>query len=226
MLLQDFIQVFSAAVVALFPVVNPIGNAFIVNNFLEGLDNSQRKSVVKQITIYCVCIGLGSLIIGRAILLLFGLSIPVIQLGGGLMICKTALGWLSDNNNRLNRERKERTINELDYENLQKDIFYPITFPIIMGSGTISVIFTLTANSLVEGDYSLTVMNYLAITLVILILCALVYFFLSNASKIVNKVGTSGNQIINKLIAFFTFCIGIQIALAGISKIFHINILE
>ncbi|MDR2123110.1 MAG: MarC family protein [Flavobacteriaceae bacterium] len=223
MIIQNFIHVFSAAIVALFPVVNPIGNAFIVNNFLEGLDDTQRKSVVKQITIYCVCIGLGSLIIGRLILFLFGLSIPVIQLGGGLMICKTALGWLSDNNKMKSGERKKQTMDRLDYENIQKDIFYPITFPIIMGSGSISVIFTLAASSMVEGNYSLTIMNYLIIALVILILCAMVYFFLSNASKIVNRIGTSGNQIINKLIAFFTFCIGIQIALTGIFKIFHIE---
>ncbi len=225
MTLQNFIHIFSSAMIALFPVVNPIGNAFIVNNFLEGLDDKHRKSVVKQITIYCVFIGIGSLLIGRVILLLFGLSIPVIQLGGGLMICKTALGWLSDNNRVKNRERKEQTISELNYANIQKDIFYPITFPIIMGSGSISVIFTLAANSLVEGDVSLTFLNYLVIALVILILCALVYFFLSNATRIVSRVGTVGNQIINKLLAFFTFCIGIQIALAGISKIFHIDIL-
>jgi MarC family membrane protein len=225
MSLQDFIQMFSSAIIALFPVVNPIGNAFIVNNFLEGLSHSQRKPIVKQITIYCIFIGIGSLLAGRLILLIFGLSIPVIQLGGGIIICKTALGWLSDTGKGKSKERKEQTINELDFENIRRDIFYPITFPIIMGSGSISVIFTLAANGLVESDVSLTLMNYLIIAFVILLLCALVYFFLSNASKIVNKIGTSGNQIINKLIAFFTFCIGIQIALAGISKIFHIDIL-
>ncbi|WP_128331578.1 MarC family protein [Apibacter sp. HY039] len=225
-MVQNFIHVFSAAMVALFPVVNPIGNAFIVNNFLEGLGEKQRKSVVKQITIYCLSIGLGSLLIGRLILLLFGLSIPVIQLGGGLMICKTALGWLSDGNNKgKSKEKKEKTINDLDNENIQKDIFYPITFPIIMGSGSISVIFTLTANSSIEENMYLTLINYLTIALVILVLCILVYFFLSNASKIVDKVGSSGNIIINKLIAFFTFCIGIQITLTGIFKIFHIDIM-
>ncbi|PQL92467.1 MarC family protein [Apibacter adventoris] len=224
-MLQDIIQVFSAAFIALFPVVNPIGNAFIVNNFLEGLNDIQRKHIVKQITIYCICIGIGSLIIGRAVLLLFGLSIPVIQLGGGLMICKTALGWLSDAGRSQIRENKQKTIDNLNYNNIQKDVFYPITFPIIMGSGSISIIFTLAANSLANDNVTLGLINYIIIALVILILCALVYFFLSNATKIVSKIGTTGNQIINKLLAFFTFCIGMQIALTGISKIFHINIL-
>ena len=223
MTIQDFIHMFSSAMIALFPVVNPIGNAFIVNNFLDGLDDIQRKSVVKQITIYCIFIGIGSLLVGRIVLLVFGLSIPVIQLGGGIMICKTAWGWLSDTGKAQSRERKEKTINRLDYATLQRDIFYPITFPIIMGSGSISVIFTLAANGLVEENIPFTIMNYLTIALVILLLCALVYFFLSNASKIVNRVGTVGNQIINKLIAFFTFCIGIQIALTGIFKMFHLE---
>lgn len=222
-MLQDIIHVFSTAFISLFPVVNPIGNSFIVNNFLEGLNDAQRKNIAKQITIYCVCVGIGSLIIGRGILLLFGLSIPVIQLGGGLMICKTALGWLSEAGK--SQENKQKTIDNLNYKNIQKDVFYPITFPILMGSGSISIIFTLAANSLAEENFTLSLINYIIIALVILILCALVYFFLSNASKIVSKIGTTGNQIINKLLAFFTFCIGLQIALTGVSKIFHINIL-
>jgi RNA polymerase sigma factor (sigma-70 family) len=43
--------------------------------------------------------------------------------------------------------------------------------------------------------------------------------------RIIQKLGPVGNQIINKLVAFFTFCIGIQISVTGISQIFHLNIL-
>ena len=53
----------------------------------------------------------------------------------------------------------------------------------------------------------------------------MMYLFLSQGKKIVDKLGSSGSMIINKMIAFFTFCVGIQIVVEGIVKIFHLNIL-
>ena len=47
----------------------------------------------------------------------------------------------------------------------------------------------------------------------------------SQRKTAIQKLGPVGNQIINKLVAFFTFCIGIQISVTGISQIFHLNIL-
>ena len=60
---------------------------------------------------------------------------------------------------------------------------------------------------------------------VIVCMAAILYIFLSQGQKIIQKLGPVGNQIINKLGAFFTFCIGIQISVTGISQIFHLNIL-
>ena len=57
------------------------------------------------------------------------------------------------------------------------------------------------------------------------ILAVILYVFLSQGQRIIQKLGPVGNQIINKLVAFFTFCIGIQISVTGISQIFHLNIL-
>ena len=215
---------FLGAMIALFPIVNPIGSAFIVNNFFEGLDKHRKRTIIKQITVYCVCIGIGSLLVGRFIVMLFGLSIPVIQLGGGLIICRTALGMLSDEGSKNKANQKMDTMNTVDYDGLDRQIFYPITFPLIMGAGAISVIFTLAANALHE-DVLHTVTSYLMIALAIVLICLLVYIFLLNSSKIVNRLGYSANIIINKLLAFFTFCIGLQIAVTGISKIFHWEIL-
>ncbi|MDR3272236.1 MAG: MarC family protein [Flavobacteriaceae bacterium] len=223
-MLHTFATEFLGALIALFPIVNPIGSAFIVNNFFEGLDNHRRRSIIKQIGIYCLCIGIGSLLAGRFILILFGLSIPVIQLGGGLIICRTALNMLSDESSKNKANRKMDTMNKMDYDGLEHQIFYPITFPLIMGSGAISVIFTLAANALYD-DFLHTVTSYLTIAAAIVVICLLVYIFLLNSSKIVNRLGYSANIIINKLLAFFTFCIGLQIAVTGISKIFHWDLL-
>ena len=98
MSLSSLLIIFSSSFMALFPVINPLGNGFVVNGFFANLDPSQRKTAIQKLTINFIMIGVGTLLIGHLFLLIFGLAIPVIQLGGGILICKTAIELLGDSN--------------------------------------------------------------------------------------------------------------------------------
>lgn len=222
MSVTSLILIFSSSFMTLFPVNNPIGTGFIVNGYFAGLSSDQRSVAIKRLIINYIIIGVGTVAIGHIFLILFGLAIPVIQLGGGFLICRAALGLLSDGSSADNTSNAVPTAN---WEELQGKIFYPIVFPISVGPGSISVIFTLMANASVKNDFLQTGVNYLVIALVIFCLAGLLYLFLTQGEIIVKKLGTKGNMVINKLVAFFTFCIGIQIMVEGISKIFHLSIL-
>lgn len=222
MFLRDILYVFVSSFVALFPVINPIGNGFIINGFLEGLDQAQRKSAIKKITINCFFVGLGSLLAGHLILLLFGLAIPVVEVGGGILICKTGWDWLSGEPDKIKKSTAHESLN---IDDIEKKFFYPISFPITIGPGSISVIFTLVATASVKGNILITGVHYAIIALVIGVMLIILNLFLSQGPRLMKKLGTTGNLIINKLVAFITFCIGIQILINGISKIFHLNIL-
>lgn len=222
-MISELIYTFTAGFIALFPVMNPIGSGFIVNGFLEGLDDAEKKAAIKKITRNAFLIAIGALVVGHLILLLFNLAIPVIQVGGGIIICRTALGWLSDAST--STENKEKTISKINLADIEKRLFYPISFPLVLGPGSISVIFTLMANAVIEGNWLKTGANYLVIVLVILAMCIVLYTFLSQGSRILKKMGASGSLVINKMFAFITFCIGIQIIVKGISQIFHLQIL-
>lgn len=221
---NDFIYTFVSAFIALFPVTNPISSGFIINGFISDLDDAQRRIIIKKIIINCLIIGIGSLLVGRLILFIFNLAIPVIQLGGGILICKTGLEWLSDSGST-SEDHKQDTINKINLDQLEKKVFYPISFPISLGPGSISVIFTLIAAADIKGNLLATGINYALIALVIVLICAILYLFLTQGQRMMKKLGRSGNLIINKMVAFFTFCIGLQIMVTGISKIFHLTIL-
>ena len=216
---------FTASVIALFPVMNPIGNGLVVNGFFSGLDRARRKAAAKRIVANCLMVGVGSLAMGHLILMLFGLAIPVIQVAGGIIICKTGLEWLSESASANPGEKHEKVTQKVTLNNVKSKLFYPLSFPICLGPGSISVIFTLMATASVTGDWLATGVNYLMICLAILTLLIVLYFVLIHAPKVTSKLGESGNLIINKLMAFITFCLGIQIVVTGISKIFHLNIL-
>ncbi len=224
MAIHDLIYLFASSFIALFPVINPIGNVFIINSYLQGVDNTYRKSIIKKIIANSLLIAVGSLVAGHFILLLFGLAIPVIQVGGGIIICKTGWEWLSKPETN-NSDDPQKAADKISIKKIEGLLFYPLSFPIVIGPGTISIIFTLMANASIKNNILYTWIDYTIIAFAIFSIMVILYLFLSQSPKITKKLGASGNLIINKLIAFITFCIGIQIMLTGISKIFHLNIL-
>ena len=95
---HSFIHLMLLGIIALFPVVNPVGSAFMVNPYLSNLNKADKRRAVKKITLYAFGICSVSLFAGHYILELFGISIPVIQLAGGIMICKMGWDFLSEKN--------------------------------------------------------------------------------------------------------------------------------
>ena len=223
MLKESFVFMFISSFMALFPVANPVGTGFIINGFLSGLDRSERRSIVRRIAVNDLLIGIGSLAIGHFVLSLFGLSLPIVQLGGGLLICKTALQWLGDSDASTG-SAPDKPVDPISVRNLESRVFYPITFPISIGPGSISVIFTLMASVNIKDGLGKIIINYAVIAFVIFLMCLILYVILSQGQKITKKVGVTGTMIINKMVAFFTFCVGIQIIAEGVEKIFHLSL--
>ncbi len=225
MSVHEFIYAFVSSFIALFPVIDPIGDGLIINSFLGNMDTTERKTAIRKIVFNCLMISIGSMVAGHFILLLFGLGIPIIQVGGGIVICKTGWEWLSETT-PVNTDHDQKAINKINMKDVEDKLFYPLSFPISVGPGSISVIMTLMANtSSVKGNLLKAWINYSIIAISIFAILTILYVFLAQGHKIIKKLGTSGSLIINKMIAFITFCIGIQILVTGIAKIFNITIL-
>lgn len=219
---QSFIHFLFIGLIALFPVINPIGSAFIVNPYLSHLTRKERSNAVKKIVFYAFILCTVSLLAGQYILHLFGISIPVVQLAGGIMICK--IGWeflTSDKDEDEDKKSEAEGLRSHGYSSIQNKLFFPITFPITTGAGTISVLFTLSAHS---SAYEKTdmLLNTMAIILAIIIMCILVYVFYCNTETFINYLGSNGEKIINRITSFLIFCVGLQIAITGIKEIFKI----
>jgi multiple antibiotic resistance protein len=216
---HTFLHSLFVGVIALFPVVNPIGSAFIISPYFTNLSKSEKRQAVSKITLYAFCICTVSLFAGHWILELFGISIPIVQLAGGIMICK--IGWeflTSDKKDENSTTDKGEATKHSGYETIQGKLFYPITFPITAGAGTISVLFTLSADSAVAGmkDYYI---DTGAILISIVFMCILIYIFYLNTKTMIHYLGANGEVIFNRIIAFLIFCVGLQIAVTGIKSL-------
>ena len=83
------------------------------------------------------------------------------------------------------------------------------------GAGTISVLLTLSAHG-EDNDISKHLVKLVALFIAVLFICLLIYICYANTPRLIKRLGPRGEQIVNRLSAFLVFCIGMQIATAGI----------
>src|ERR1700740_3219079 len=76
---------------ALFPIVNPIGNTPIFLSLTRGLSEPGRAALARMVAVNGLILILTSIFVGPHILAFFGISLPVVQVGGGLIVIST--GW-------------------------------------------------------------------------------------------------------------------------------------
>src|SRR6185312_16218793 len=88
---SDLIKYTLLVVGALFPIVNPVGNTPIFLSLTRGLSAHGRTALAPMIALNGFILIVTSIFIGTHILAFFGLSLPVVQVGGGLIVIST--GW-------------------------------------------------------------------------------------------------------------------------------------
>ncbi|MHC5354771.1 MarC family protein [Myroides sp. LJL115] len=215
---ESFFQHSLTSFMTIFPVLNPIGVAFIVNSFFGNLTEEERNYCTKRLVYFSFILCVITLLLGQLILMVFHLSIPIVQVGGGFLICKTAMDLLND---KKASDKNSTAVD--DQESMRSKLFYPLTFPIVVDAGTISVIFALAASSY-SKQFEATVENFGAILVGIILCCALFYVFTYSAFNITQRIGATGANVINKMCAFFTFCVGLNVIYEGIMALIKTHI--
>src|SRR5215468_1528306 len=120
---------------ALFPIVDPIGGAPVFLSLTLNYDRQTRKALSRRIALNSFILMVASFAIGSHVLSFFGISIPVVQVGGGMMVI--AAGWeLLKQKDHSDRDAVGRAVSTTDPFH---DAFYPLTLPLTVGPGSISV---------------------------------------------------------------------------------------
>lgn len=215
-----FIHSVFAGFLALFPPVNPLGTAVIVEPFLKRLNAPARKRAALKIAIYCFTLCTVVALIGGLLFNFFGISIPVVQLAGGILISKMGFENLSSKNNPTTEKEVEETPGSAG--DIQSMLFYPLAFPTTTGGGTISVLLALSANNF-GSQYEEHIFEQVALVLASFLMCAAVYVCYYFAPTILSRLGEQGHQVADRLSGFLTFCVGLQIFVNGVTALLKLH---
>jgi multiple antibiotic resistance protein len=201
------------AVGALLPIVDPLGGAPIYLAMTAGLTAEERARMAKAVALNGFLLLIASALIGAYVLDFFGLSIPAIQVAGGIVVCAIAWSLLNSPNSPSVIARSGPPA-VVAADDLSQRAFYPLTMPLTVGPGSISVALTLGANP--TGGVRRLVVTALAHALGILIVAVSIYLCYRYAERILRKLGPTGTGVVVRLSAFILLCIGVQICWNGL----------
>ena len=213
--LRQFFETLLLAVAALLPIVNPLGGAPIFLAKTSDLAPEAKADLAWRVAIDCFVLLLVSTFIGAYVLDFFGLSIPAVQVAGGAVVC--ALGWNLLNAPEHAPQAAKDAVRVATPTDLARRAFYPLTMPLTVGPGSISVAITLGANQPagVRAVIATSLAHVVGITIVVLT----VYLCYRYADTILRKLGDVGTVIVTRLTAFILLCIGVQILWNGVSAL-------
>jgi multiple antibiotic resistance protein len=207
---------FALAFSALLPVINPLGSALVFLGLVGNAPDAVFRGLAKKIAITTTLFLLVVELVGTGLLAFFGISLPVVQVAGGLVLA--SMGW-----NLLNQPdvppNPDRTDVQASFGSLEQKVFYPLTFPVTVGPGCIVVMLTLTAHASVKGNVLENAAAQLGILLASAALSGTVYLCYRYAPKITERISPHTAHGILRIIAFVLLCIGVQITANGMQTL-------
>jgi multiple antibiotic resistance protein len=208
-ILENVLLVFAA----LLPIVNPFAGAPVFLAMTADCTPELRRALATRVAMNAFILLFASIFVGTYVLDFFGLSVPIVQVAGGLVVC--GLGW-----GLLRQESTAPPATPAPGGNAaeaEERAFYPLTLPLTVGPGTISVAITIGANHtpgarawVYHGLSDLIGVTLIAVTILV---C---YRY---ADRGLRLLGSSGTNVLVRLSAFILLCIGVQIFWNGASAL-------
>lgn len=224
---ESFLTIIPVTYMALFQVVNPIGSGILFLNLTPTASNALRRKLALKVAFNSSIVLLITLLAGVYLLNLFGITVPIVQICGGMLI--VAMGWrsinsddhASDEGDKKNKYMEGELNPDADYVN---QAFYPMTFPFTIGPGSIAITLTISAESITHNPGN-DILQYLGAFISIVLIAVTIYICFSSADYFMSKLSVQIRRVVMKLLSFILLCIGGQIFFNGIEaylKLIHV----
>jgi multiple antibiotic resistance protein len=211
--MQEAAQNILLVLVTLFPIVDPLGGSPFFLALTREYSPEARKALSWRIAVNSFFLLVATYFVGTYVLAFFGISLPVVQLGGGLIVIATGWSLLKQRDDE--KEDVEETV--VQPQDITRRAFYPLTLPLTVGPASISAAITLGANAAHHHAYHpLTILAALIGLALIAVSILLCYGF---ADRLARILGATGMTVITQLSSFFLVCIGVQIAWNGMKAL-------
>lgn len=191
---------------AFFAIMNPLVNLPIFLAMTSGMAIGDQRKLATKITLFSMLMCAAILVGGKALLGFFGISIADFRIAGGLVLTTIAWSMLNGSQHKSHSGDEEE---QREIKDLSSMAFYPMTFPMIVGPGTIATIIIFTS-------HAKTMTDMLATGGVLVAILALLFAVLFFASTIGEHLSKTLRSIITRLMGMILLAIAVDMVIGGL----------
>jgi len=209
---KSFLFVFAT----MLPILNPAATAPIFLSMTEGASPLTRAMLARRIARNMFWLMTGSMLVGSYVLDFFGISLPIVRVGGGLILASVA--WRLLGATPATPDSRAALAEAFTSDQAQRQAFYPLTFPISCGPASISVAITVGV-SLHDRALAMSLARMGAALAALAVIGVLLYLAFRYGEHLLRLIGEAGTAVFLRLTAFILLCLGVQIVWDGASEL-------
>jgi multiple antibiotic resistance protein len=195
--------------VALLAIVDPFAGIPIFLGTTVGYTQAERRRVTQIVAITVFCVLGTAALIGQQVLRFFGISIPSFLIAGGILLLLMAIAMLQA------RESGIRQTPDEAAEAAERDAVavVPLAIPLLAGPGAISTM-------IIATHQSPSVSYHLLLLIPAAVVALAVWSTFAAATRISQALGTTGMNIITRVMGLIIAAIGVEYIYRGLIELF------
>ena len=201
---------------AMLPILNPAATAPIFLSMTEGASPATRILLARRIARNMFWLMTGSMLVGSYVLDFFGISLPIVRVGGGLILASVA--WRLLGATPTTPDSRASLAEAFTPDHAHRQAFYPLTFPISCGPASISVAITVGV-SLHDTELVISLARMSGALLALAVIGVLLYLAFRYGEHFLRLIGEAGTAVFLRLTAFILLCLGVQIVWEGLREL-------
>jgi multiple antibiotic resistance protein len=215
---SELLEAIGLGLLALLPLANPLTTVALFMGLSGDMTPSERAHQSRRTALYVFTILIVAYYGGQVVMSAFGISIPGLRIGGGLIVSSIGFSMLFPKTSLDDTVEVGAKSAELERRAAKDIAFVPLAMPTTAGPGTIAMVVTIAASVGTNGRFEPWVL-----TVAPPIVCALiglsVWVCLHGADLIMRLVGRSGIEAISRLMGFLLVVMGVQFVINGVLEI-------
>lgn len=181
-------------------IMDPLGNVPVFLSLTRGQDRPARQSAALQATLVAGSVILIFALVGQGILQLLGLSLPSVEVAGGLLLVLVALELL----------RPEST-NRAVAAPGHNVALVPLGTPLLAGPGAIAATMVYVRSADGAGEVA-------AVISALLVVLTVVYLSLRYAARVAEILKPNGIELVSRVVGLLLAAIAVQLVATGIEE--------
>ncbi|RZA36810.1 MAG: NAAT family transporter [Lysobacteraceae bacterium] len=207
---------FLLVLATMLPILNPAATAPIFLSLTDGASAETRTLLSRRIARNMFWLMTGSMLIGSYVLDFFGISLPIVRIGGGLLLASVA--WRLLGATPTTPDSRATLAEAFTPDHAHRQAFYPLTFPISCGPASISVAITVGV-ALHDVRLVISLARMGGALLALALIGVLLYLAFRYGEHFLRLIGDAGTAVFLRLTAFILLCLGVQIVWDGVSEL-------